>query len=641
MGSHIAAGASMLPSVVRHHVFVLALFGALTLVFAYPLSVHPGSQALDLGPDTRLFLWTLAWDVHALWSQPLAIFDANIFHPELRTLAYSEHQIGSALFAAPVLASTGELLLAMNWVLLLSCVLSGIGAFYLARELGAGFWGALMAGALFAFTPPRFFRLGQLHLATVQWMPFCLLAVHRYAKGGSTRALLAASFLFTLQAWTGGQSALFLALAIAALAFYLVALGEMRPSTRLVPDALMGAAVVAALNLPFVLPYFEVRETLGLERSLAEALAWSPNAESFLASPAHVHRFVLERLGWQATIAENAKAYLFPGLFALVLPLLTLRPTRAEGARNAKASSPWLDLAIILVFLMAVALEVSGGVRFQSFSASGGGRAAALGIGLVVLRLLVYGRRPFARGFRARYVAWANRRIGVHACFYGWLALFTTWASLGPPGGLYTVLYEIVPGFDFIRVPSRLTLLTVLALSVLAGLGVERLRRSWRPVLLVLALADLAAFPLPSVAYAIPESPMDGWLAELPEAERGPVVVLPVPDPRDDVAAARHHSSYMLFSIEHFLPLVNGYSGFTPPEHDRLFRELGTFPDRGTLDALTRFGVRYAVLHRASYGESAWARTVERAFEHPSRLELRAEFPEGAVFELLEPEREN
>ena len=44
---------------------ILAAF-ILTLVFAYPLSTSPGSVAIDLGPDTRLFLWTLDWDVHAL-----------------------------------------------------------------------------------------------------------------------------------------------------------------------------------------------------------------------------------------------------------------------------------------------------------------------------------------------------------------------------------------------------------------------------------------------------------------------------------------------------------------------------------------------------------------------------------------------
>src|SRR3990172_6320877 len=86
---------------------------------------------------------------------PLAIFDANIFHPEPRTLAYSEHQIGSALIAAPLIWGTGNLVLAMNAVLLLSCFLSGWFAYALGRQLGLSTTSAILVGATFALSPPR------------------------------------------------------------------------------------------------------------------------------------------------------------------------------------------------------------------------------------------------------------------------------------------------------------------------------------------------------------------------------------------------------------------------------------------------------------------------------------------------------
>ena len=47
--------------------------------------------------------------------------------------------------------------------------------------------------------------------------------------------------------------------------------------------------------------------------------------------------------------------------------------------------------------------------------------------------------------------------------------MLSLWASLGPPFGLYTVLYKLLPGFDLIRVPSRLAILTLLAVAILAG----------------------------------------------------------------------------------------------------------------------------------------------------------------------------
>ena len=619
---------------------IALVFFVLTSVFALPLSLHPASEALDLGPDTRLFLWTLAWDVHALARQPLALFDANIFYPESRTLAYSEHQIGSALLAAPVIAAGGNPLLAMNLVVLLSCALSGIGAFVLGRELGLGWFGALVCGIVFAFTPPRFFRLGQLHLATVQWIPFCLALLHRYARGGTTRHLVGAGLLFTLQAWSGGQNALFLALSTLALGLYLLVLGEVQPKSRLPVDFAGTALVVLALNIPFVLPYLTVQRELGLERSLQEAIVWSPNAESFIASPTHVDRWALRLLGWEDHVHHEAKAYLFPGLLPLVLAIFAFVPIR-NGTR-APPTGPLLDPVIFTLVVIAIGIELAGGIRIGGFSASGGGRTLVLVIVLVAARFTIYRRAPFAQGYRAWWKIWTERHIGVAAGFYLWLGAFSLWASLGPPASLYTALYRVVPGFDFIRVPSRLTLLTVLALAVLAGFGAEfvaskrkRLALKGLPaVLVILVLVELAAFPLETTHYEVTTSPMDQWLAE--SATSDPIVVLPIPDPRDDVASARRHSTYMLYSLAHFAPLVNGYSGFTPQSHQRLFQRLARFPDVDGLAELEELGVRFAVFHRNGYTDREWEALGQRAeaLAESLGLLLVASFDEGRVYEL-------
>src|SRR5581483_5817930 len=105
------------------------LYFALTLAFAYPLSLHPATRVLPVGADVNLYLWTLQWDVHALTHRPLSIFDANIYYPFRHTLAYSENLIGSAMLAAPILWIGGSPILALNIVALLSCVLCGAGTY--------------------------------------------------------------------------------------------------------------------------------------------------------------------------------------------------------------------------------------------------------------------------------------------------------------------------------------------------------------------------------------------------------------------------------------------------------------------------------------------------------------------------------
>jgi hypothetical protein len=618
-----------------------AFFIAVTLLFTHPLAVEMGSSVVDLGPDTRLFLWTLGWDAHAFRTAPLAIFDANVFHPEPSTLAYSEHQIGSALVAAPLIWTTGNLVLAMNAVAILACLLSGGFAYYLGRQLGLSTSSAILVGAVFALSPPRFFRIGQLHLATVQWIPLCLALLHRYARGGTRRHLLGAAFAFWLQALSGGQSAVFLALAAAGLVAFLWIFGELRPAGPVWKDGAAACVLTLALNLPFLLPYLEVRRNLGLERSLDEAVFWSPNAVSYLASPTHVHRWIGSALGLQ-----GAKAYLFPGLVPLALALFAFLP-RGKTARSPPPANAGtrlrlraLDFAAVAVLLTSLFIEASGGLRWNvagvRVSAAGGGRAALVGVLLLALRLALFGRAPFAflpelRRCMAGIRGFLEPRMGVAGGFYVLVALVSSWASLGPRAGLYTALYRLVPGFDFIRVPPRLTLLTVLALAVLAGMGAERVRRAF-PAVLLLLLVEFAAFPLDARPYRVQPSAMDVALAGM---EPGPVVAFPIPDPRDTIAAASRHSQYMLHSTAHYLPLVNGYSGFTPERHDRIFRELAAFPSENGLSELEKISTRYAVFHRSGYDEAGWAALLERLSHFSRRLELRKEFDEGRIYEIV------
>jgi hypothetical protein len=229
----------------------------------------------------------------------------------------------------------------------------------------------------------------------------------------------------------------------------------------------------------------------------------------------------------------------------------------------------------------------------------------------------------------------------VGLAFYGWLAALSLWASLGPPFGLYTLLYRFLPGFDLIRVPSRLAILTLLALAVLAGAGASRLLARVSPrartpasVLVVLLLAaEFAMLPLAAPPYAIEVGEIDRWVAARPR----PFVVaeLPVAPPSDAVASARYHSRYMLHSMLHWQPIVNGYSGFVPPRHEALFDQLTRFPDEGSVRALEQLGVSYVLLHREDFGEARFAQAVADAQAlFPTRLILEHDGPDGRVYSV-------
>ena len=301
---------------------VAAAYLLLTLVFTYPLSLHPASTIIWRNADTDLFMWTLAWNTHAIVQQPLAIFDANIYYPYLHTLAYSENLLGSTIFAAPVLWTTGNPVLALNVVALSSVFLCGFGGYVLGRRLGLQWLSAFLCGVVFAFAPSRFYRITQLHLTAVQWMPFTLAYLHAYLDEGRRRALRIAIAFFSLQALTSGHGAVFLVVAAGCLVAFRLALGRsIALLSRLPRDVgLIGIALLLP-TLLIAIPYRAVQNEMGLRRALAE----SPSAVSFLASPTHVQTFVLSFFP-DANVMERASALLFPGFLTIVLALFAFVP---------------------------------------------------------------------------------------------------------------------------------------------------------------------------------------------------------------------------------------------------------------------------------------------------------------------------
>jgi hypothetical protein len=176
------------------------------------------------------------------------------------------------------------------------------------------------------------------------------------------------------------------------------------------------------------------------------------------------------------------------------------------------------------------------------------------------------------------------------------------WASFGPAGLLYSALYETVPLFAWLRAPARFGVVVALGLSVLAGTAVSTFAARFRyPGLVAAAIAVIAAAEL-MVPSNLRE--MDGFepvYARLAALPRGPVIETPFYYLRGMFPL---HAKYMLNSTTHWMPLVNGYSDYIPPDFVDNVMTLAPFPTEPALRLLKPLGVRYAVLHMYGYNES-------------------------------------
>jgi len=548
---------------------VAALFAGLTVLMTAPFSLHPASRVVSTGTDTDLMVWTLGWDVHALVTHPLTIFDANIFYPSHDTLAYSENLIGSTIVAAPVTWITGNPVLAMNMVVLVATMLCGVGAYVLGRKVGLSEPAAILCGLVFAFVPPRLARLDQVHLATIQWVPFALAYLHAYLATNHARDLRAAMAFFALQALTSGHGAAFLTVAVAVTVLVAWARGAPLALVRRARDfGLAGAALLVPV-IGVYLPYRDAQRDVGLRRSLDgwTGASWS----SLVASPSHVQNWLLSLLPVESVWRQPPNAWLFPGVLVIVLAIAAFVRRRPVPANEAGEGTPGVRLLDVRWTYLAV-----------------------LGAAL--------------------------------------------WLAMGPPFGVWRWIFWW-PGLSFVRVPSRFMLLGMLALAVLAGYGVDRIAAAWphrrratATVIGGLLLAEFAFAPLQGMAYHADPPALDRWLDTRPKPFA--VVDLPVPDSsnfarRDEVAA-----EYMLHSMAHWQPILEGYSGVYPPDYPELYWPMTRFPDEASLRTLARIGVTYAVVHVDRIPESERAGFEAAVRRWAPYLTLEHEERGGRVYSI-------
>ncbi|MCU1385679.1 MAG: hypothetical protein JWL71_4376 [Acidobacteria bacterium] len=197
--------------------------------------------------------------------------------------------------------------------------------------------------------------------------------------------------------------------------------------------------------------------------------------------------------------------------------------------------------------------------------------------------------------------AWVVTRDRRHELLwlYGGLAVLAFWASFGPAGLLYSALYTVIPMFAWLRAPARFGLVVGFALSVLAGIAVAALlRRVKQPSLVTAALIVIAAGELMVPLHMPDVPPVEPVYRTLATLPRGPVIEMPFFYPS---VGLFQHTKYMLASTAHWMPLVNGYSDYIPPDFYEHVMLLAPFPSRDAFKILEPNRVRYAVFHMNGY----------------------------------------
>lgn len=324
----------------------LVLFAALAVVHTWPLAQAPGRYSRHDNADALLNEWAIAWVAHQLPRDPLRLFEANIFYPERRTLAFSEHLTVQAVMGAPLVWAGVSTTAVHNVLILVGLCLTGWTMYLVLVRWTHDAVAATVGGALLAFNAYTLSRLAHVQVMHAEFLPLAVWALDRLLVRPSYGAATWLAVAFVLQ---GLASNYLLAFACMAL----LAAGLVRPDgwwgrRRLaaVGGPLAAAAGLAVVLLgPFLLPYYWASREQGLVRPLDEVAHFSASWRDYLATGGRLHYTL-----WSARFWEGAPTALFPGVTAVLLAAVAVVRGRALADRRARMWAAVAAAGLLLSF---------------------------------------------------------------------------------------------------------------------------------------------------------------------------------------------------------------------------------------------------------------------------------------------------
>lgn len=582
-------------------------------LYTYPLVTDLSLPFAPMG-DYILITYGLSWQWHALLSDPLSFFHANVMYPADNALAIATPLNTSQLiFFAPALILSNDPIVAINAVYLGNILATALTCYYLFRRYGAPRDAAFLGGWIFAFALGKILQSFQFPFF---WMVWVFHFWHQFLLQLRWRVAICTAVAFVLMS-LGSFYLMFMS--FVGLFFWTVGFHwKIRSlfTALFIRRAALSALLACILILPFGLPYFSVSQTYGLKRPMGEVVQYSADPMATYLLPDN--RSVLyDQLSWGRDYAPlPAEETLFAGAAGLI------RKTAGNSVFGGRYSD---------------------GITYRDFHSIwiAGHQERRLFLGYSVLLLVALGL----------WVKPPSDRVG-ERFLLGLLLLSMVVVSLGPVvvilghltylPGPYALFYYLVPGLKGMRATARFGYVAMMAASALAVYGWWYVRRSvvplWsRPQLsatfrtgallfLWLGWFTLENLPAQRILFERPPQPSKvyEWLAEYPV--EGGVIELPTfkgSMGKDDpvysdrrVLYANREYVYMYNSTHHWKPIYNGFGAFISPFQFRIRDAVAALPNRDAVEFLKEHKLRILLLHHGLFEQEDrvfWASPAVRS----------------------------
>ncbi|MBV8811427.1 MAG: hypothetical protein JO033_22380 [Acidobacteriaceae bacterium] len=451
----------------REILWAAAAFLAVTIAIFWPTISHIrhaivglfGGQGTEYLPgDSMFYVWQLWWFRHAVLAGADPAFTHNLFALYPRPVLVSLDAFFAQAAGLPLQLVTSPLT-AYNIVLIGSFILSGVTTYILASTVTQSRLARFTAGFIFTFSTFHFFRAtGHLAEATIEWLPFC-----------AWRMLL----LFRRPSP--------LNFALAAVGLALVPLSAVYYGPYF---AMPFVLVVVCYHLLRQRDWFTSRNVMYLVGCLAVAS---------IITLAILRAFFHLESGTEATLA-TAEAGTIPysadgAAFFLPNPANPIfgQLTAPTYAKMLTAPNAHIEQGVYLGWIALALAGIGVGYAFR-------GRLRAVTTFWVSVALFGL---ALAVGPQLHVAGSAVIRLPFYSALFGW------------------------PLLSFFRAPNRLVVVALLAVAMLASIGVEAIIRSLTArganvlavhggivLLLAASLAETSAFAMQYPAAAVYVSPI-------------------------------------------------------------------------------------------------------------------------------------
>lgn len=587
------------------HAIALFAFFLLSVVMTWPLLLDMKGSVISSKYYWDAFTNTAIMGAHIqnlLRVGVGGLYDNYFFAPIPNSIVFNENLFGLSLFYAPVYLLTNESILAYNCVLILSLTFSGYFTFVLVKKLTGSSLAGVLSGIGFAFCPYVFFEIGRIQLVATQWIPLCLLFVHRAAEEGNKKDIAGLVISYVLQVGTCLYYALFLLPILGFMWFWLV-IGRRHGLVfwkRVVVIGFCGAATIAAM----IYPYLKERERFDLTRTEDYAAAHDGKTSFFLNVDTG-NRFLnfLHHTSEGGGVGRGAREEIaFLGFTLILLAIIgALWPLiRADENGEGKKGG------IAAQFLVLITIVFFGAV----------GATTVFKTSLIAIPIVIIAWFYWKTKLSAKAIYTDNQAM------YLWLLIVTVILFLGMElytvngeavKGIYYYFYKYIPGYDGIRKVSRQAIVVMMIVSILAGFGAKELfatikKPTIRKVLFaffaVTIIIEFANVPVGLAKVRSSKEAHDVYKWLRGKNRNGTIAVIPFDDGIEELRGHPAMALHNFYALYHEHRTLNGRSSWFPPVTELFRKEIGVFPKGNGTRLLKLLGVKYLVVHRAEIEET-------------------------------------